>query len=171
MSPTVLTTTQAARLLGVSRQHLADLADRGEIESWRAGSHRRFDRGAVLAHLLRQKGGADADVDRLAVLNLNDRRSLAYGLLVATRLITEPNVVMAVGHQNLDHLREVHSDGSADYYLDRWEALLSGPIELLLRALTSLDDESVALRHASPFAGLLSDNERREVIVATRAVA
>jgi hypothetical protein len=105
------------------------------------------------------------------MLNLTDRRSLGYGLLIAAKLVAEPGAVIGVAQKNLGRLRAIHSDGSADHYLDRWEELLGGPLETLLRVLTSTDDESIALRHAGPFAGLLTDDERLEIIRATRAAA
>ena len=39
-----LTTGEAASMLGVSRQHVVDLCDRGELSFSRAGTHRRIRR-------------------------------------------------------------------------------------------------------------------------------
>ncbi len=168
MSEDTLTSSQAAELLGVSRQHVADLADRGEISAWRAGSHRRFHRQDVLAYRESLRSKAKA---RLSSLNLSDRRSLAYGLIIAAKLTAQPEMVIESARLNLARLRSVHSDGSADYYLDRWEELLGGPVEGLLTVLVALDEKSIALRHAAPFAGLLSDDERSQVISTTRTAA
>ena len=118
-----------------------------------------------------QLQGIGHPVDRLVSLNLTDRRSLGYGLLIAAKFVARPDVVIEVGRRNLRRLREVHSEGSAYEYLDRWEVLLNGPLESLLRVLVSTDEASIALRHAAPFAGLLSEEERREVIRATRSAA
>ena len=90
-------------------------------------------------------------------MNLSDRRSLAYGLLIAEHLVVSPAAVLASGRKNLRHLRQVHSDGSANRYLNRWSDLLSGPVESILRVLTSMDEESVELRHTAPFAGVLTE--------------
>lgn len=157
-------------MLGMSRQHVVDLADRGELPAWHVGRHRRFQRADVLAYRASLQEAANPG-NRLATLTLTDRRSLGYGLLIAAKLVAQPDIVIAAGRQKLSHLREVHSDGSADYYLDRWEELLAGPTERLLRVLVSTDEDSIALRHTAPFAGLLSADERREVIRATRAAA
>lgn len=162
----MLTTSQAAKLLGASRQHVAGLADREQIPSWRSGTHRRFQREDVLAFRAAQRRAVDQA--RKPTLNLTDRRSLAYGCLVAAKLVAEPEAVLRAAQRNLELLRSVHGDGSADPYLDRWEALLSGPLESILYVLTSPDEDSVALRHAAPFAGVLSDGEREQVIRATR---
>jgi len=104
-------------------------------------------------------------------MNLTDRRSLAYGLLIAAKLVSRPNEVLGVARRNLDHLRKVHSDGSADRYLNRWEELVDSPLETLIQVLVSTDEESIDLRHASPFAGLVTQAELDEIIRATRATA
>jgi excisionase family DNA binding protein len=170
MPKAVLTSSEAARLLGVSRQHVADLADRGAIRCWRVGTHRRFHRVDVLA-LLSRLQDASREVVRVDSMNLTDRRSLAYGLLIAAKLVSRPNEVLGVARRNLDHLRKVHSDGSADRYLNRWEELVDSPLETLIQVLVSTDEESIDLRHASPFAGLVTQAELDEIIRATRATA
>jgi hypothetical protein len=55
--------------------------------------------------------------------------------------------------------------------LDRWEQLLDGPLEAILHVFTALDEESIELRHMAPFAGLLTDEERLQIIAATRRAA
>lgn len=164
----MLTTNQVAQLLGVSRQHAADLGDRGSIPSWRIGTHRRFRRQDVLAYRAQTQGPGRSRTDQL---NLNDRRSLAFGLLIAEKLVTSPDAVLTRARRNLDRLRTIHSDGSADSYLDRWAALLDGSVDSILHVLTSIDEESVALRHAAPFAGVLSEAERHSVIRCSRLTA
>jgi hypothetical protein len=81
------------------------------------------------------------------------------------------SVLLRRARRNLDRLRSVHSDGSAALYLDRWSELISGPVDGLLGVLTSTDEEAVALRHTSPFAGILNEASRRSVIKATRRSA
>ncbi|WP_147287746.1 helix-turn-helix domain-containing protein, partial [Kytococcus sedentarius] len=41
METTLLKTGRVAEILGVSRQHVVDLCDRGDLPSIRIGAHRR----------------------------------------------------------------------------------------------------------------------------------
>lgn len=56
MTPTELTSTSAADVLGISRPTLLKMVDRGEISSRKVGSHRRFlaDEVFALAELRRE---------------------------------------------------------------------------------------------------------------------
>jgi excisionase family DNA binding protein len=166
----VLSTPRAAALLGVSRQHMAALGDRGVIPCWRVGSHRRFR----LQDLLDYKAGLERTSSPgtlLATMNLTDRRSYVYGLLLAAKLAADSDAVLTRAEKNLRQLRQIHSDGSADVLLDRWAEILSGPIEQIIAILCSSSPDNIELRHASPFAGVLTNAERAKVIKATRATA
>ena len=167
MDSQVLSTPKAAELLGVSRQHMAMLGDRGEVPCWRVGSHRRFRAEDVLAYRSGRPGPRSAP----NTMNLSDRRSLVFGILVASKLEVDPETVLSKGRANLRRLKKVHADGSADALLSRWEELLAGSVERLVAVLLSTREESIDLRHASPFAGVLTEDERRWVSQATRAAA
>jgi hypothetical protein len=86
-------------------------------------------------------------------------RSLAYHRAVATRL-RKPMV---------DEARYVlfrwRQQGRIDErYAERWEQLLERPISEIRRALVDKGQESDDLRQNSPFAGVLSEPERRRIV-------
>ncbi|HEY4166129.1 MAG TPA: hypothetical protein VGM96_05110, partial [Reyranella sp.] len=54
-------------------------------------------------------------------------------------------------------------------YLEAWERLLSLDIESMLAVATQESEEAAALRHVSPFAGVLTQEERLAIIRRRRA--
>lgn len=161
----VVSTPKAAELLGVSRQHMAELADRGVITSWRVGRHRRFrTRDLMLYKLGRVRSGRETQPEQMSV---SDLRSWILGVLVASKLDHDPEGTIELGKRNLAKQQVAHGDGSAQTWLTAWEKLLSGSIREIQHVLVSPTQECIALRHASPFAGVLSESERRWVIETT----
>jgi len=63
---TELTTTEAAELLNVSRPHLVDLLEDGEIPFHMTGSHRRVYRRDVLEYKQKQRQEAEDAMQKLA---------------------------------------------------------------------------------------------------------
>ena len=67
--------------------------------------------------------------------------------------------------RNLERLRGIVRGQPHLRNLDRWESLLDrGDVTGLHRILTGLDRDSIEMREVSPVGGLLSDEERLEVL-------
>lgn len=149
----LLTTGEAARLLNTSRQHVVDLCERGDLAFVTTGSHRRVRRADV--ELLRT---------RTQRLTRDQRRSLRLGHAVAGKLVLDPPSVLKKAKENLSHLQEVHP--GAKRWLAEWGSLLDGPTDGILEALTSPAPRARELRQNSPFAGVLTEEERARVLAA-----
>lgn len=87
----------------------------------------------------------------------NDLRSLRLHQAIAEKLRADPAAVLTKARANLDKWRD---DTNSAYYLREWQALLKGSRDRLLEVLLEDSEYATALRHASPFAGVLTPQER-----------
>ncbi len=159
-SEDLLTTGEAAKILGVSRQHVVDLCDRGLLSFTFAGSrHRRIRRGDVEAF----RAGNDR-------LSRDQQRSLWLGYAVAGKISADPEGARTVARRELDRLESI-ARGQAKVWLAEWRRLVDGPVLALLDALTDRSLRGRELRQNTPFAGLLSEGERRDVLQSWKAQA
>lgn len=151
MDPTFLTTGQAARLLGLSRQRVVDLCERGQLPFVRVGSHRRI---------------RTSDVEALATprLTRDQERSLWLHRVVAGRLAMDPAATIAKARRNLTTMREAHRHSSAEFWIEQWAALLDGPLDTVSETLTARSARSLELRQNSPFAGVIPEDDRQSTL-------
>jgi len=149
----LLTTGEAARLLRSSRALVADLCLRGLLPYVKVGVQRRVRRTDVEA--LIESGLSRAQME-----------SLWLHRAIAGKVVANPPAVLAAAVANLRRLRALHPDGPEWEWLDRWDAVLDDGVEAVLDALTSSSEKAIELRNSSPFAGVLSEVERRIVLTA-----
>ena len=149
----LLTTGEAAALLGTSRQHVVNLCNTGDLPFTTVGRHRRVSRHDI-----------EAVRTRTRRLSRDQLRSLWLSQAVAAHLVRDPERTLERARRNLDKMLGSSARGSAKVWLRQWQALLDGPVEDVLEALTSRSPRSRELRQNSPFAGVLSERERREVL-------
>jgi excisionase family DNA binding protein len=150
-----MSTGEAARLLGCSRQHVVDLCARGALPYVSVGSHRRVRRADVLSLI-------SPDLTR------DQERSLWLHRVVAGHLALDPQAVLTVAARNLQHLRAVHPAGMTAHWLNRWQEVLDSGEDAVFSVLTSPSAHAVELRQNSPFAGVLSEQERAAALQAFR---
>lgn len=96
-------------------------------------------------------------------LTREDRRSLAFHRAVAQRFLADPGSVRTKARRNLATMRAAHEDGRSQVYFDRWEDVLDGSDADLVSLLLSTADDARSMRQVTPFAGVLSPDERRAV--------
>ena len=98
---------------------------------------------------------------------LIDERSLAFHRLVADKLRVTPSLV-GRARENILRWQKDCSE-RAFPTLAEWETLLEGPLDELLPILTATDERAIRLRQSSPFAGLLTSEERMSILRAFQA--
>lgn len=82
---------------------------------------------------------------------------------IAGRFVARPQHCIELALVNIDKMRRAHR-GQARRWLDEWEELLQGPAERILEALTSKSPRARELRQDLPFAGVLTYDERQEIV-------
>lgn len=152
----LLTTGEAAAILGTSAMHVVKLCDRGQLPYTLTGSHRRIRRADVEA--LRTRGAGTGG----GPMTTDQVRSLWLARAVAGKVAQDPDRAIRHGRERLSFLLGRDQDGRP--WLLRWQQIIDQGPEVIMRVLTSTDPEARELRANSPFGGLLSDAERRRVI-------
>jgi excisionase family DNA binding protein len=157
-SDELLTTGEVARLLSSSRQHVVDLCNSGALPFQTVGRHRRVRRRDV-----------EALRSRTLPSSRDQRRSQWLNMAVAGKLVTDPQHVVARAKKNLDKLQDKHPRGQGAYWLKQWREVLDGPVDQVLEVLTSPTPWAREMRQNSPFAGVLTPDERLHVLEAFKA--
>jgi hypothetical protein len=94
-----------------------------------------------------------------------DQFVLEYHREIAKRLLAAPEVVLAKARGNLERWMSAYGSGSPDAgCFEEWWRLLETRTAAELAALITDDsDEGQRLRSSTPFTGLLSPEERKEL--------
>ena len=151
----LLTTRQAASVLGCSRQHVVDLCEAGRLPHTRIGTHRR----------IRQ---SDLDAfTRARPLRREELRSLWLHRAVAGKVVVDPDRAIATARTNLARMLEI--EPRTEMYVRAWERILDIGPEAVLEELTSTSRDAIDLRQNTPFAGLLNEAERQAILRAFAA--
>lgn len=147
-----VTTGEAARALGVSRQHVVDLCERGALRFERVASHRRIRRSE-----LHRLSGSE--------LTREQEKSLWLHRALLGQLMTDPAGVLDAARENIGRWTSAHrEDGLSARYLKRWEQIIDAGVDGVVDVLTGTDAESIELRQNSPFAGALTERDRLLVL-------
>ncbi len=151
----LLTTGQAAALLGCSRQHVVDLCERGELRSTSIGRHRRLRRGDVEVYARRRSRGN---------LMPDQLRSLWVHRAVAGHVAATPDSALELARENARILLKRGPSAGSARLLRRWLRLIEAGPEPVMEMLTSTSEVAREMRQNSPFAGVLSEPERLAVL-------
>ena len=97
---------------------------------------------------------------------LLDQRSLALHRVIVARLRANPALIKTA-KSNLERWLRTCSEGVRPS-LEKWQIVLDGEFEDVLRILESLDENGQQFRQNSPFCGLLTNAERTEIFLQFR---
>ncbi len=89
-------------------------------------------------------------------------RTIEIHRIVLDKLLRDPDRVLEQAEEQLERLKDAASDRTGPHP-DAWRALLDGSRAELVRVLMSTAEADVELLKMSPFAVLLTDDERAEV--------
>ena len=96
-----------------------------------------------------------------------DRRSLEMAKLIVEKIDADPSL-FRIAHENLRRWRRVRG-GTLPPCREEWKELLKRPWIEIRNILLDESDEGQRLRSSHPFAGVLSEKERRRIHDAHRA--
>lgn len=144
MTNRMLRTGDVADMLDMSRQGVANLCDRGELEHVRVGTHRRIPAHAVESYVLRHRRGGNGH-----------QRSLTLHALVVSKLVADPEAVLSVARRCLAR----RDDPSSETYTEQWRALVDGPLPNIIAAMLDTSAYGTTMRSCTPFAGVLDETE------------
>ena len=126
--------------------------------------HRRKEAGLKLQTKWVPEGEPSAPYSDHVRLDL---RSLAMHTLIARKLARDPKLLGA-GLETLKRWR-VRRDGAAPPWLEEWEVILKRPWREVAALITDLSPRATRLRQSSPFARVLTSQERKRIYDAFRA--
>jgi len=135
---------------------VVDLCTRGTLPYIVVGTHRRVRR-------------ADVDVLLGQQLTREAERSLWLHRVVAGQLALDPDGVLERARGNLQRMLNPHPSGMSAAWLSSWRDILDDGVDAVLDTLTSQARQAVDLRQNSPFAGVLTQEQRTAALAAFRA--
>ena len=156
--PDLLSTGQVAILLGTTVQHVVNLCVRGELPYTLAGTHRRIRRSD--AEALRDRPAAN----RGGPLTDDQLRSLWLHRAASGQVALDPETSLARARATVERRLRRNPDGAQ--WLRRWLTIIDRGPEAVMRAMTSTDPLARELRQNSPFVDLLSDQDRKAILLA-----
>jgi hypothetical protein len=96
-----------------------------------------------------------------------DARSLAMHCKIAQKISRDPDLI-AKAKANLERWI-ANSEDPPPQYLHEWQEILNRPWPEIAEIITSMSEEATRLRSSSPFAGMLTADERDQIYAAFRA--
>ncbi len=110
---------------------------------------------------LAEAAGLEASVAFHRPMTREERRSLHLHRAIARHLERDPKAVLARAQATLSLMRKNHPE--AEQLFREWAVLLDRPLPELVHAIIDPSSWGRELRHVTPFAGVLSAEERTDM--------
>lgn len=98
---------------------------------------------------------------------LIEARSLAMHAVIAAKLMRDPDL-LEKPRENIERW-SVRSGKNPPRWIEQWRHILTRPYGEIAAFITDPSEEAARLRQSSPFAGMLTNEERRRIYEAFRA--
>lgn len=152
---------QMRREAGLTQKDLASRAGTSQATIAAYETHKKSPTLRTI-HKIAESLDLELVMSHVPKLTREDRRSLAFHRVVVEKLLEDSSTVIARARKNLRKLQEMHPH--AQPLLGRWRKWLELPPEDIVARMLDQDLGAREMRQVSPFAGLLTAQERAMVI-------
>ena len=105
--------------------------------------------------------GLEVEISFTPTMTREDRRSLFLHQAIAEQLRRSPERALRTAHRNLRRMLDGHPEASP--LLDEWARILEAPVEQVIATMTDPSEPARQLRQVTPFAGVLTAEQRAGV--------
>jgi hypothetical protein len=133
----------------------------------RMRAYRKRKRDAGLKSVRRWEPAAGASERHYSDHRILDARSLAMHCKIARKIARDPEL-LDIAKANLERW-SAKSDGPLPQYVHEWQEILVRPWPEVAELITRMSEDATRLRSSSPFAGVLTADERNQIYAAFRA--
>ena len=133
----------------------------------RMRAYRKRKRDAGLTSVRRWEPAGDVPAGHYSDHRILDARSLAMHCKLVQKISRDPRL-LEKAKANLSRW-SAKIDGPKPRYLKEWQEILEKPWLTIAEMMTSMSEDATRLRSSSPFAGILSKEEREQIYAAFRA--
>ena len=133
----------------------------------RMRAYRKRKRDAGLKNIRRWEPANGEGARSYSDHRLLDARSLAMHCVIAQKIARDPDL-LEIAKNNIDRWNAM-STGPKPKYLQEWQDILGRPWPEIAELITNMSEDATRLRSSSPFAGVLSADERDQIYAAFRA--
>jgi len=133
----------------------------------RMRAYRKRKRDAGLKSVRRWEPEEGSGTRHYSDHRILDARSLAMHCKIAQKITRDPNLLNKA-KANLERWSAKSRDPRPQY-LREWEQILERPWPEIAELITSMSEDATRLRSSSPFAGVLTTDQRDQIYEAFRA--